>query len=126
MVKIVQKVPITNSLEKKSVTKFLKRNPQSETNPNSFIKRDSSDLYLDSDWVPATSNDCERLFSSAKLVYQDLRKSLTPRNLEILLFLKMNRKYWDIEDVKALYFELMVTRTNKDKETIEIESEDED
>ena len=104
--KIIQKEPITNkpinSLEKMSVTKFLKPNVESEPNPDSFIRHNTSDMYLSSGWVPATSNDCERLFSNAKFVFQDLRKALTPKNLEILLFLKLNKKYWDIDDVKSL------------------------
>ena len=107
------------------MTKFLKPNAESEPNPNSFIRQDTSDMYYHPGWVPATSNDCERLFSSAKLVCQDLRKSMTPKNLEILLFLKLNKKYWDIDDVKSLYFDLMSSRINKEKDTDAYESDEE-
>ena len=37
----------------------------------------------------------ERLFSRAKIVMTDLRKSMTPRNLEMLMFLRLNRHLWD-------------------------------
>ena len=50
---------------------------------------------------------------------------MTPKNLEILLFLKLNKKYWDIDDVKSLYFDLMSSRINKEKDTDEYESDEE-
>ena len=37
----------------------------------------------------------ERLFSTAKFIFSDLRRSLLPRNLEMQLFLKLNRDLWD-------------------------------
>jgi hypothetical protein len=45
--------------------------------------------------VSPTSNICERLFSSAGLVWSDLRKAMLPSTLEMLLFLKVNRKLWN-------------------------------
>ena len=54
-----------------------------------------SSKYKSVGHVPATSNHAERFFSSAKLVISDLRKSMLPRNLEMLLFLKVNRDLWD-------------------------------
>jgi hypothetical protein len=44
--------------------------------------------------VSPTSNICERLFSLAGLICSDLRKAMLPSTLEILLFLKVNRKLW--------------------------------
>ncbi|KAE9175038.1 hypothetical protein PF005_g25579 [Phytophthora fragariae] len=48
-------------------------------------------VYMPLDWVPPTSNECERFFSQAKLVYSDLRKSMDPDTLEVLMFLSFNK-----------------------------------
>ena len=53
-------------------------------------------IYQDVSFICPTSNVVERLFSTAKFVFSDLRRSLLPRNLEILLFLKLNRNLWDL------------------------------
>ena len=45
----------------------------------------------------------ERQFSQGKLVFSDLRKSMQPRQLEMLMFLKANRKLWDINLVQEAY-----------------------
>ncbi|KAI1706087.1 zinc finger BED domain-containing protein 1-like [Ditylenchus destructor] len=45
--------------------------------------------------VPATSAECERLFSIAGKIVTDLRKRLLPENLENLLFLHHNLKNFD-------------------------------
>ena len=45
--------------------------------------------------VCSTTNMVERLFSRAKLVMTDLRRSMYPRNLEMLMFLRANRHLWD-------------------------------
>ena len=41
-------------------------------------------------WIPATTNVIERLFSTAKIVFDDHRKSA----LGEILFLKFNRNLW--------------------------------
>ena len=41
--------------------------------------------------ISSTTNVVERLFSRAKLAMTDLRKSMTPGHLELLMFLRMNR-----------------------------------
>jgi hypothetical protein len=53
-------------------------------------------IYADPCFISPTSNVVERLFSTAKFVFSDLRRSLLPRNLEMLLFLKLNRDLWDL------------------------------
>ena len=45
--------------------------------------------------IPPTSNIVERLFSSARLVLTDYRKSMTPYTFECVMFLKFNRNNWD-------------------------------
>ena len=51
------------------------------------------------EWIPTTSNICERLFSKAKLTVGLLRTSLSPFMLEMLLFLRLNRDLWDLHRV---------------------------
>ncbi|RLN76471.1 hypothetical protein BBJ28_00007344 [Nothophytophthora sp. Chile5] len=46
-------------------------------------------------WIPPTSNDVERLFSRAGIVYSRLRRRLNPMTLETVLFLQYNRSLWD-------------------------------
>ena len=54
------------------------------------------DEYVDVQWVKAGSVIVERQFSQSKLVYTDLRKSMLPINLEMLMFLKANLHLWDL------------------------------
>ena len=55
--------------------------------------------YCDLTYVPPTSNIVERLFSKARLVLTDYRKSMTPYTFECVMFLKMNQEYWDLDVV---------------------------
>lgn len=59
-------------------------------------KRKVSLGYASLDHIPPTSNIVERLFSSARLVLTDYRKSMDPYTFECLMFLKVNRSDWDI------------------------------
>lgn len=47
-----------------------------------------------------TSNHLERLFSQCKLIRTQLRQSMLPGTLEMILFLKVNRRYWSALDVE--------------------------
>jgi hypothetical protein len=49
--------------------------------------------------VCATSNCCERLFSEAKYVMVPHRRGLSPIVFEALLYLKKNRRYWNVRTV---------------------------
>ncbi|GMG15280.1 unnamed protein product [Phytophthora fragariaefolia] len=55
--------------------------------------------YMPLDWIPPTSNECERFFSQAKLVPTDLRKAMDPDTLEVLMF--HNKDWWDAFSVRA-------------------------
>ena len=52
--------------------------------------------YPDLKHIPPTSNIVERLFSSARRVLTDYRKSMSPYSFECVMFLKSNRKLWDL------------------------------
>lgn len=52
--------------------------------------------FLDCRFLQPTSNQVERFFSTAGMAYGDLRQRLLPINLEMQLFLKVNRGFWDV------------------------------
>eukprot|EP01038_Epipyxis_sp_PR26KG_P014379 gene14379-19286_t len=56
-------------------------------------------LYIDISFVVPTSNRVERLFSRAKLYLTDHRKSMLPKHLELLLYLRSNRSMWNVYTV---------------------------
>ncbi|EGZ15692.1 hypothetical protein PHYSODRAFT_506404 [Phytophthora sojae] len=58
--------------------------------------------YVDVAYVPPMSNECERFFSTAKLVLTDVRKSLSPTMLEMLMCLQYNRDLWDVNTVEQV------------------------
>lgn len=58
--------------------------------------------YVDaSQYLCATSNVCERLFSQGKYVLTPQRKHMSPILFEAIMFLKKNIDYWDIRTVGA-------------------------
>ena len=72
--------------------------------------KSASNGYERLDWLPRTSNQCERLFSRAKLTLGHLRQGLSPMHLEAQLFLFLNRNYWDAQLVSRV-----VNRKNNPK-----------
>ncbi|GMF23686.1 unnamed protein product [Phytophthora fragariaefolia] len=63
------------------------------------MKRDS---YMDVLYVPPTSDECERFFSSDMLVFTDLRKSMDIDVLESLTSLLYNRDMWSVDTVERI------------------------
>ncbi|ETP50142.1 hypothetical protein F442_04453 [Phytophthora nicotianae P10297] len=55
--------------------------------------------YEDVAFIPPTSNECERFYSSVKLVYTDLRKRMEPEKLEKVMCLLYNKELWDVQVV---------------------------
>ena len=55
--------------------------------------------YLDLTFIPPTSNIVERLFSTAKLILSDQRAAILPFTFEMLLFLKVNSNWWNLQTV---------------------------
>ena len=58
-------------------------------------KLDRNARYMNTTFILPTSNIAERFFSCATYALNDLRQSLSPTNLELHLFLKINRRLWD-------------------------------
>ena len=51
--------------------------------------------YIPLGWIPATSNEVERLFSRAGLVFSKMRRSTSSTTLEAIMMLQYNRSMWD-------------------------------
>ncbi|ETI41373.1 hypothetical protein F443_13387 [Phytophthora nicotianae P1569] len=65
------------------------------------VQEDKS-AYSQLNAIPPTSNAAERLFSMARMVLRYERNRLSPLMLDMLLFLKLNSKYWDVTTVDAV------------------------
>lgn len=52
-------------------------------------------------YIPPTSNVAERFFSQAGIVLSPLRQAMAPVQLENILFLKMNRRFWNLATVRT-------------------------
>lgn len=59
--------------------------------------------YLKCTFLLPTSNILERFFSSAGYAFNDFRQNLKPMNLEMQLFLKVNRSFWDENLVSKIF-----------------------
>lgn len=73
-----------------------------ESTLNKAKSSKSDSLYQNLEFIPPTSNMVERLFSTAKSIITDDRKSMSPFHLECVLFLKQNRSLWDSTTVAAV------------------------
>ena len=83
-------------LEKLHANRKKRRKLSKDDDEPSFNSKDYRNV---SKIVCATSNCCERLFSEAKYVMVPHRRGLSPIVFEALLYLKKNRKYWNVRTV---------------------------
>jgi hypothetical protein len=58
--------------------------------------------YVDLSHLLPTSNVCEQFFSIAGRALTKHRQSIEPMGLEAQLFLKMNKKFWDLNTVMEI------------------------
>lgn len=58
--------------------------------------------YSNLKWIAPTSNIVERFFSQVKRVFTDCRQSLTPENLEAIMFLRVNDDLWGEKKIHAV------------------------
>lgn len=70
---------------------------------------DDDNLYINCDFILGSAAEVERLWSIAKNVLTDGRSCLHPIQFEALMFLRMNREWWDKKDVAAA-----IRRAHKD------------
>ncbi|KAE9040637.1 hypothetical protein PR002_g4866 [Phytophthora rubi] len=83
--------------EEDSATAILRVKKTAAASPTSVVY---SELLMK---LPPRSNRVECLFSQAKVMLTPLRVSLLPVNIEMLMFLRTNRSYWDLATVSAIY-----------------------
>ena len=66
------------------------------------LKKNNSSGFMDTKFLVPTTNHVERLFSTSKRIFSTKRRSLLPRTLEALLFLKENRELWNLPMVSTI------------------------
>ena len=59
--------------------------------------------YRCTNHINPTSNTVERLFSRAKLIMSERRRSTSPYHLELLLFLRSNKDLWDAATIQECF-----------------------
>ena len=88
-----------SSVEELSMVEELKR----EEDALKFGSNNTSSVagYAPVWHVSPTSNIVERLFSRAKLITTDQRRSMDPDTLEMILILRLNKDKWDARAVQV-------------------------
>ena len=66
------------------------------------LKKNNSSGFMDTKFLVPTTNHVERLFSTSKRIFSTKRRSLLPRTLEGLVFLKENRELWNLPLVATI------------------------
>ena len=112
IVKCLEKKHSELTMSEKGALRKLERDTQIEDvaeESESFAKdllvakkRKTEAEYVSLEFIPGTSNICERFFSKGKLTHGMLRQNLSPMHLEAFLFLRINRKLWDAEIISTL------------------------
>ena len=59
--------------------------------------------YKNVDFICGSAAEVERLWSICKYILSNVRSRLTPNLFEALIFLKLNRDYWDASSVQVAY-----------------------
>ncbi|RLN57216.1 hypothetical protein BBJ28_00026335 [Nothophytophthora sp. Chile5] len=62
----------------------------------------SSVAYSNLVTIPPTSNTVERLFSQCKLIMTPQRRCMLPANFEMISFLRVNKRMWNVASVAAV------------------------
>jgi hypothetical protein len=86
-----------------------------------------NDRFGNLEFIPPTSNIVERLWSTTKFTFNDLRKRLKPETLEMLICLRANRRLWDMDMlVRTMGTAAMIDEIVAFAEDYESEQSDED
>jgi hypothetical protein len=125
VVKVMSKSPL-NEAEKVSMRNFVKKssdvNNQTEATENGVddvanlstleiaemrLKRQRLNTNDNTEYIPLyhvspTSNIVERLFSHAKLIYSERRRSMKLDTFEMILYLKANKQFWDVHAIDQI------------------------
>ena len=60
-------------------------------------------IYHNCDFILGSVAEVERLWSLCKYVFTEIRQALTPETFEAIIFLKVNREYWNQNVVTRAY-----------------------
>ena len=119
--------------EADSIRRFLKPAPEGEAvvdtqDALSYADRilsskrrkvsDKSSRYESLSCVLPTSNIAERLFSTAKNILTDSRKHMHPSNFEMIIFLRANKTYWNLNTLTASRYLLSSKRKSIVKDSL--------
>ena len=104
------------TLEEKLAVKNLRRSVNADTESD---ETDSGDFaseilkkkrkvaakssYIDTRFIQPTSNMVERFFSSAGFAASELRQNISPVHLEEQLYLKANKRFWNVQLVNEVF-----------------------
>ena len=67
------------------------------------LETSKSNPYKNVDFICGSAAEVERLWSICKYILSNVRSRLTPNLFEALIFLKLNRDYWDASSVQVAY-----------------------
>ena len=98
----IQMEPFRNDLVQMPVVDNIDMNLAQKAALRSKRRKVSMGIYADLNFIPPTSNVVERLFSTARLVLTDYRKSMSPSTFECVMFLKFNSSLWDLNLVSKI------------------------
>ena len=71
---------------------------------NEAISNNNDDAtYHNCDFILGSVAEVERLWSLCKYVFTDIRQALTPETFEAIIFLKVNKDYWNQDVVTRAY-----------------------
>jgi hypothetical protein len=90
----------------------------------------SNDGYANANFILGSCAEIERVWSSAERILQKTRYSLTPIYFESILFLKYNRKFWDMElvskAIRCVQAEDHMNRLDNELAAVEIQCVNDD
>jgi len=86
--------------ELSTLEKLQRHRKKLKTHRSSNTHSSANKNYIDVfKLISPTSNSCERLFSEAKYILIPQRRGMSPVTFESLIYLKKNRKFWNVNTV---------------------------
>ena len=61
------------------------------------------ETYHNCDFILGSVAEVERLWSLCKFIFTEIRQALTPETFEAIIFLKVNKEYWNQDIVTRAY-----------------------
>jgi hypothetical protein len=78
--------------------------------------------------MPGSAAEIERVWSQGELILRKARRGMTPLLFETLLFLKFNKRFWDLALVSKAVKMIKAERANArlEKEQVQMALDDDD